>query len=390
MSTALRAAFTGYYGMCNFGDDLFGVLCAAAARRYWNADPRVIGPSLSGTEIDATWPFPRAFYGSSGPIGKAARLLGFARGLRGTDVLVMGGGSVINARESFRQPMMLSAQQRGRLKLAALGVSIGPFADSASQDAAARFAGHFAYLSVRDRRSFELAQQMGLERIVHHGRDLAGLLPVVTAMPPLPTPLDEDRSVPRIGLAPCRYSVRTDHPAPTPAQWQEGIVTAIARMAARAPLQVDVFSLNGHPRHGDAALAHALHRRLRESGIHARVREYAGGDPLSMVQAMRGCDAFISARLHGAIVAYMCSIPFAIVDYHPKCRDFADDIGLNPALRIDHLTTGSDAFMQVLDALLNDSDARTRVSPDLYAREAENIFQCAPWSTTSSAETRAA
>lgn len=29
-----RVAFTGYYGMRNFGDDLFGVICTRAAERY--------------------------------------------------------------------------------------------------------------------------------------------------------------------------------------------------------------------------------------------------------------------------------------------------------------------------------------------------------------------
>lgn len=388
MSSHLRAAFTGYYGMCNFGDDLFGVLCAAAARRYWNADPRLIGPPLAGVTADATWPLPRALYGSAGAIGKAARLLGFARGLHGTDVLVMGGGSVINARESFRQPMMLSAQARGRLQLAAVGVSIGPFTDAASEDAAARFARHFAYLSVRDHRSFELAQRMGLEHVVHRGRDLAGLLPLVSAMPPISA--GDDRSVPRIGLAPCRYAVRADHPAPTPERWHESCVTALAQMAARTPLQVDVFSLNGHPAHGDAALARDLLARLRSAGIPVRLREYKGGDPLAMVQAMRGCDAFISARLHGAIVAYMCSIPFAIVDYHPKCRDFADDIGLAAHLRIDDRSTGEEATARMLDALLNEATCRPRLSPDVYAREAQDIFQCAPWSNIPHSATRAA
>ena len=46
MSRSLRVGFTGYYGMRNFGDDLFGVLCAAAARCYWNAEPLLVGPTM--------------------------------------------------------------------------------------------------------------------------------------------------------------------------------------------------------------------------------------------------------------------------------------------------------------------------------------------------------
>lgn len=388
--SALRVAFTGYYGMCNFGDDLFGVLCSAAARRYWNADPCVIGPPLAGAGAEATWPLARTLYGANGPVGKAARLFGFARGLRGADVLVMGGGSVINARESFRQPMMLSAQRSGKVQLAAVGVSIGPFADAASEAAAANFVRHFVWLSVRDRRSFELARRMGVEHVAHAGRDLAGLLPLVGADPGWIAPADEDRSVPCIGLAPCRYAVRGDHAAPTPAQWQDAAVAALTRMSARTPLQVEVFSLNGHPHHGDAALARELGERLRARGVPVRMREYTGGDPLTLVHAIRRCDAFISARLHGAIVAYLCGVPFGIVDYHPKCRDFADDIGLPPTLRFDRADIDESSFLHALDALLNDDATRPAVSPDVYARQAQDIFQCAPWSTSPARTTQAA
>ncbi len=387
MTKRLRVGFTGYYGMRNFGDDLFGVLCAAAARRYWDADPLLVGPGLDGVQARATWPamLPSALYGSSGALGKAARVMGFVRGLRASDVLVMGGGSVITARESFRKPMMLSAMRRGRLQLAALGVSVGPFPDAASEASAAAFVRQFSYLSVRDRRSYELARRMGLETIAHHGRDLAGLLRDVRPLSSRSLASD-DRSVPRIGIAPCRYDVRSDHPAPTPTQWHDAVVHAVARMAARTPLQVEVFSLNAHAQHGDEALAAQLQHRLRERGVVTRLHAYGGGDPLATVDAIAQCDAFISARLHGAIVAYLCSVPFAIVDYHPKCRDFADDIGLPPGLRVTGDTHDTAAFMRLLDALLNDDGTRPGLSPDLYAQQAQDIFQCAPWSIPPAAQ----
>jgi polysaccharide pyruvyl transferase WcaK-like protein len=383
MTKRLRVGFTGYYGMRNFGDDLFGVLCAAAARRYWNADPLLVGPGLDGAQARATWPaaLPAALYGSSGALGKAARVVGFMRGLHGSDVLVMGGGSVINARESFRKPMMLSAVRRGRVQLAAVGVSVGPFPDAASEASAAEFVQQFSYLSVRDRRSYEVARRMGLARIAHHGRDLAGLLSTVTPLSSR-SAATEDRGVPRIGIAPCRYQVRADHRAPTPEQWHDAVIHALAGTAARAPLQVEVFSLNAHPQHGDEAMAAQLQHRLRERGIAASLHAYAG-DPLATVDTIRRCDAFISARLHGAIVAYLCAVPFAIVDYHPKCRDFADDIGLPAMLRMTGASHDASAFMHVLDALLNGNGARPALSPDVYAHEAQDIFQCAPWSTTS-------
>ena len=95
-----RIAFTGYYGMRNFGDDLFGVICTRAAERYWNAAPRLVGPPLAGMTGVSTVPafYPRDWYGAMGALGKGSRLLSFASATIGSDVLVMGGGSVITAR----------------------------------------------------------------------------------------------------------------------------------------------------------------------------------------------------------------------------------------------------------------------------------------------------
>jgi polysaccharide pyruvyl transferase WcaK-like protein len=155
-------------------------------------------------------------------------------------------------------------------------------------------------------------------------------------------------------------------------------------------LQVDVFSLNGHPTHGDEALAEDLQSRLRERGIAVMLRAYRGRDPLATVREVGRCDAFISARLHGAIVAYMCGVPFALVEYHPKCRDFADDVGLPRVLRITSERHGVETLTAAVAAMLNDGGTPPRVSPDIYAREAEKIFQYAPWSIRSMVEAGAA
>lgn len=377
----LKVGFTGYYGMRNFGDDLFGVLCSAAARRYWNAEPLLVGPPLHGADARATWParLPMHWYGSTGHVGRISRLLGFARGLRGSDVLVMGGGSVMNGRESFRKPMMLSARRRGRVQLAAVGVSVGPFPDAAAERSVAQFVRQFSYLSVRDRRSFELAQRMGLDPILHEGRDLAGLLRILYPPSELP-PVAAGRTL-RIGLAPCRYSVRDDHAAPTTEQWQNTAVEALAQLSTQLSLHVVLFSLNSHPHHGDDALANSLQHALREAGVKVEMRRYRG-DPLATTQAIRGCDAFVSARLHGAIVAYLTDVPFAIVDYHPKCRDFADDISLPREARITAGSHDAPAFRTMLEQLLNADALRAGLSPDVYAQEAPDIFQCAPWSNS--------
>ncbi len=374
--SGLRVAFTGYYGMRNFGDDLFGVLCTRAAQHYWAAQPVLVGPSLTGMAGHSTVPtfYPADWYGAMGALGKSSRLLSFASATLTSDVLVMGGGSVITARESFRKPMMQAARRHRGLQLAAVGVSIGPFANAAQEESAASFLNRFSYLSVRDRRSFDWTQRMGLSAETHAGRDLAALLLPLASLPARAGIEPTDPL--RIGVAPCRYSENGSYAAPSRVAWQQAFVDVVQRWARTRPLVVDVFSLNEHPHHGDADLAEDLCSQLREAGVDAATVRYRDPDPLRMVAAIARCDVMVSARLHGAIVAYLCGVPFAIVDYHPKCRDFADDIGL-PAHRRITLHEG-ESFSDVIISLLKDRNVAGQ-SPAHYAAEAEAIFKCAPW-----------
>lgn len=374
--TALRTAFTGYYGMRNFGDDLFGVLCTRAAQAYWHAAPRVVGPPLAAAPARSTVPrrYPTRWYGGTGIVGKASRWLSFARGIHDCDVLVMGGGSVITARESFRKPMMLSAVERG-VQLAAVGVSIGPFDDARDEDSVAAFLQRFRYLSVRDARSHRLAQAMGLEAITHAGCDLAALLPALG--PRTAAPVKMPNAPVRVGVAPCRYREDGEYAAPSRRRWEEHLIATLADLRRTRDVGVDVFSLNEHPHHGDSALAQSLVERLRTEGVAATWRAYASQDPLRTVDALAACDVVVSARLHGAIVAYLQEVPFMIIDYHPKCRDFADDIGLHPSLRVTAAET-ENPFSEALPALLA-GERQPRVSRAAYAQRAPDIFQCAPW-----------
>jgi len=388
-SRKLHVGFTGYYGMNNFGDDLFGAICSAAAHAYWRAEPRLAGPAIAGVDVRYTMPrwYPASLYGATGALGKASRLYSFSRAIHAADVLVMGGGSVINARESFRKPMMLSAHRRGKMQLAAVGVSIGPFDDAAAEASAADFIERFAYISVRDRRSYELAVKMGLREQLHDGRDLAGLLPLL-----VPLSRNDPGAMPkepiRIGVALCNYGA-SGYAAPDKQALQSALAESLAKLARARSLRIDLFSLNEHGQHGDHALAQAFRQQLRQHKLDARVLRYRGLGPIAMAQEIGRCDAFISARLHGAIVAYLQGVPFTIIDYHPKCNDFADDIGLAASQRITAQRQGADAFDDALAAMLGDEHLPT-LSRELYALQAQDIFKSAPWSIASETTTSGA
>jgi polysaccharide pyruvyl transferase WcaK-like protein len=377
----IKMSFTGYYGMGNFGDDLFGLICSAAAERYWGCQPRLVGPPIPGVTTNYTMPqwYPPKIYGARGSLGKVSRYCSFMRGVLGSDVMILGGGSVVQSRESFRQPIMAAAQRRGRLKLAAVGISIGPFDSPDAEASAASFLKHFSYIAVRDRRSYELAVKMGLGETTHNGRDLAGLLPLLA-----PSSMSSGRDhkntdgVFQIGVALCNYDESKAYPAPDKQGLLLALVAALKRLSAQRPTRVSLFSLNEHDLHGDRAFASALGQQLRAAGIEVSMFTFRGCSPMDAVLAIGRCQAFISARLHGAIAAYMQGIPFTIVDYHRKCRDFAEDVGLNPAQQITIERQDEAAVDRAITAMLEES-ALPSLSHTDYARQSLDIFKQGPW-----------
>lgn len=368
----LVATFTGYYGMTNFGDDLFGLICVAGASRYWNVEARLASPQLG--DIPSTMPrwVTAASYGAHNALGSLLRFANFCYSLAASDLLVLGGGSVIHSRGSYRQQLMKLAATVGDLRLGAVGISVGPF-DRASDVSKYRdFLTRFQYISVRDRRSYLLAQEMGLGRHVFLDGDLAGLIPHLFG------PIVVNRKKNLLGVALCNYRASEGYPAPDPKNLVRSLFEAICDIAKDAQIEVQIFSLNGHPAVGDASASLELHQMLVNAGIDANVSFYRGDEPLKVVHQIGRCAAFVSARLHGAIVAYIQGVPVTIVDYHPKCRDFAEDVGLPMERRISSDNSSARHLRSAISGMLGGT-GRPRVPPAEYCRRSVQIFRRGPW-----------
>ena len=368
--------FTGYYGMKNYGDDLFGVVSAYGARTWWpQFSPTILGPRIAGqTERFSVPTFISADrYASDGKAGKLIRTLCSTKELLAGGKFIFSGGSLFSSNRSRIMDMAERISRFNGKKFSAIGVSIGPFDSRESEAAVVSFLRRFEYVSVRDQASYELLQSYQLDAHIAVGRDLAGLAPALAG--PVEKTVSETKV---IGYAPCNIGGKPE----TTRHIDDLFIATVSRQQR---VRVRIFSLNSHPIHGDNQRSEYVSERLKAAGIAVELIDYAERGVIGTWRDIAACDAVVSVRLHGAITAYLCGVPFILFEYHKKCSDFLDDIGQPDAIRVrtDDAALASELagdFEQKLLQLFTDQ-AAPRLPPGRYAAESTSHFTGAPWAS---------
>ena len=108
------------------------------------------------------------------------------------------------------------------------------------------------------------------------------------------------------------------------------IISEIARglnqwLIAMPRLYVYLFVFKDGPRDSDVQITELLEKQLKPA---ARVRliPYNPNPRQTLAQVAR-CSAFVGTKYHSCLFAYLSRVPLLIIDYHPKCRALADEIG---------------------------------------------------------------
>lgn len=363
----------GYYGMKNYGDDLFGIVSALAAKEFWADDEfRLMCPPIKG--LDASYAVPGWFssdiYASFNALGKASRLAFLLKSLSQADRYVFCGGSVFSSTASGARDIVTRFSQRG-LALSAVGVSIGPFSDTASERVIKSLLQRFEYISLRDTASYEIAQSFGLDCPVVMAGDLAGLMPRY-----YPAPSEHKYAqvevVKKVAFSPCNLPE-----SPVKALgYCDDFVKAIATLTVDSPLEVTLLNLNAHSALGDRALCEYTQARLNaECGTNAAIVNYSDVGVLGMWRIISMLDSYVSVRLHGAISAFLMGVPFSLFEYHPKCSEFLVSIKKENSLRLAGGGVGLKNI--VLQHLERKEDLSEVVG--CYSNAAALNFTSAPW-----------
>lgn len=91
-------------------------------------------------------------------------------------------------------------------------------------------------------------------------------------------------------------------------------------------VEVHLFIFKGESKDDDVAFTNLLQGRLK---LVERVKLVPyESDPRKRLSQVSRCDYFIGMRFHSSLFAYLTGIPMLMIDYHPKCRALAEYIGL--------------------------------------------------------------
>ncbi len=373
-----KLTFAGYYGMQNYGDDLFGLISLYGARKYWpQTRARVLAPKISSSNISDAFSVPSFvsadLYINRGLLGKMVR--GYFAGqeclLR--NGIVFSGGSLFSSEASGLRSFFNKFSKKNPHFFSGIGISVGPFATVADEKEAVDFLGRFLYISVRDKESFEILNSRTLGCKVELGRDLAGMGSKIF-QPKVTTSLGEGLC---IGYAPCAFGGSQASSTGV----NKTIVSALAERAKCRKVKVVVLALNENPTSGDRALCDFSVEALQTAGVEVELIRYSELGVESTWHLIANCSAFISGRLHGAISAYVSGTPFCLYEYHQKCKNFLDDIGQPENLRIRENDANPLAIATVINRLLDESLAPS-LNRLFYAAEAEAAFTKAPWASS--------
>lgn len=375
----MNICFVGYYGMSNYGDDIFGLACSWAAKRYWMPHrTTILSPKLrdcDDTIFEIPLWFPNRLYSHAGVIGKLSRLSFTIRSLRKNDYIVFAGGSILSSMKSSRMTLIQYVSSKNIIGLAGIGVSVGPFLSSEDERNIERFLKMFSFLAVRDTTSYERVKYMNLPYAPVLARDLGGLLPEIVTRSKKGTD-----QLGYFGVSICNYEQFMQRGNRTIEQKRNYcLFEGIRRFCLKNGVPVRIFVLNTHPKFGDLSLSRELELYLNGNGIRSECVSLSQGIR-EIWRKIAVCHAFLSVRLHGAISAYLAGVPFTLVEYHSKCSDFLQDIGQPQGVRLGMKLDTPGTVVRVLEKLFYEQP-RPTFERQRYINESRLNFTSAPWAT---------
>lgn len=322
----MRILFDGYYGVKNSGDDAFVEVVSWGALKKWKIENyRFLGKSenLPHTRvISEGLPF---------SIPKTSKLQKVGL-LLNSDYLISAGGSTFHsiADHSSKFYAKKLKNWKKKLKLGAIGVSLGPFKSTKDEKKVVEYLKNLKFLCLRDTYSYEYAQSLDLPYEPTKAFDLAALLPKVYSSRSKIKSRVQNKPV--IGISVCNYESYIQDGDINQEEKRNKYMEDLLRFLENSgDYKFNFFIINDHPKVGDRSLTKRIISNVLPKDY--EIIPYSRYTEKTW-RKIESCDIMISIRMHGGIFACFSGTPFFMIEYHRKCTDFLNDIGQAEKYRI--------------------------------------------------------
>ncbi|PUE49068.1 hypothetical protein B9Z47_06075 [Limnohabitans sp. 2KL-1] len=291
----------GFYGQSNFGDDLFCFVIAKLMEA--NGEDYFIQNGLIRTKHNINVSKVPVFWrwnADTGLLGKLARIASNLDATLKAEKLIYGGGSVFGKYASFKQRELIRiAAKITNTKLYAFGVSLGPFKGEQDEKRYAKLLRCFKEILTRDKESFTFAMRNGLNAI--DSCDMVWGLPSVYKKPN-----NASKKLLICLHRPLSFK-KLDNP----------------EIFFRNFEEINILNLDK----GSVALSKTLLSELNTiANIPVMVTNYFEENIENSIDEFSTASFVVTSKLHGAITAAAFDVPFALLEYQPKCTQFVKSI----------------------------------------------------------------
>ena len=304
--SAPKIAVLGYYGFGNLGDEaVLAGIRAALLETIPNHELLILSNNPEQT---------RAFHPGTNAVNRW-KWREVWNALGGTDVFILGGGSLLQDATSSRSVlwyalMALMARKRAR-RVLWWGQGIGPLHSPTSQRLVRLIAHQADVLTVRDEKSAQLLKATSACESIHTVAD-----PAFALSPDLTKKSD--------GQKPALLALRA---------WKNDVLGQAMKPSDWEQLSAKTGGLRLLPMHlpDDADYAQTL--QWGSGGVPQALNWQAENQSVSGVLGeIAAAPLVIAQRLHALIFAARCGVPFVAVSYDPKVAALAQAAGQSDAL----------------------------------------------------------
>lgn len=354
-----RVGISGSYGGYNLGDEAILQVIISELRRSLPVEITVFSRDADDThvrhDVDAVT--------ARDLTRREARTL-----VASLDLLILGGGGILYDADADMFLREVTLAHEVGTPVMVYAISAGPLVDPALRARVRQALERASVITVRDRQTRQLLEDLGLEREI-----------VVTADPALllrPEPLTLDEILRAEAIDPAArligLSVREPGPAAPDLQvehYHRLVANTADFLADRLDAEVVFFPLER--RMYDVQHSHAVVGQMSHAQRATVLkREYTPGQILSLLEHF---ELTVGMRLHFLIFSAIAGVPFIALPYATKVSGFLEDLRLEAPV-LGHVSAGQ--LIAIVDRAWDQRDqirARVRATlPELQRRARVN------------------